>query len=70
MPLVNMRDMLAHAYDNSYAIGAFDLVNLEFLEGIMDAAERCRSPVILSLAESHFDFFDFELIMPAVETAA
>lgn len=70
MPLVNMRDMLAHAYDNSYAIGAFDLVSLEFLEGIMDAAERCRAPVILSLAESHFDFFDFELIMPAVETAA
>lgn len=43
MPLVNMRDMLAHAYANSYAIGAFDLVNLEFLEGIMDAAERCRA---------------------------
>ena len=70
MPLVNMRDMLNHAYDNSYAIGAFDLVSLEFLEGIMDAAERCRAPVILSLAESHFDFFDFEIIMPAVEAAA
>lgn len=70
MPLVNMRDMLIHAYDNSYAIGAFDLVSLEFLEGIMDAAERCRAPVILSLAESHFDFFDFEIIMPAVEAAA
>jgi len=36
MPLVNMRDMLSHAYQNSYAIGAFDLVSLEFLEGIMD----------------------------------
>lgn len=70
MPLVNMRDMLSHAYQNSYAIGAFDLVSLEFLEGIMDAAERCHAPVILSLAESHFDYFDFELLMPAVETAA
>jgi len=70
MPLVDMKDMLQHAYDNSYAVGAFDLVSLDFLEGITSAAERCRAPVILSLAESHFDYFDFELIMPAVETAA
>jgi len=70
MALVNMRDMLYHAYHNGYAVGGFDLVSLEFLEGIMAAAERCRSPVILSLAESHFDYFDFELIMPAVEAAA
>jgi len=70
MALVNMRDMLDHAYRNGYAVGAFDLVSLDFLEGIMAAAERCRSPVILSLAESHFDHFDFELIMPAVEAAA
>jgi len=62
--------MLQHAYDHGYAVGAFDLVSLEFLEGIMAAAEHCRSPVVLSLAESHFDYFDFELIMPAVEAAA
>jgi len=70
MPLVDMKDMLHHAYDNGYAVGAFDLVSLDFLEGITSAAERCRAPVILSLAESHFDYFDFELIMPAVEAAA
>jgi len=70
MPLVNMKDMLQHAYSNGYAVGAFDLVSLDFLQGILDAAERCQSPVILSLAESHFDYFDFDLIMPAVEVAA
>ena len=70
MALINIRDMLYHAYHNGYAVGAFDLVSLEFLEGIIAAAERNRSPVILSLAESHFDYFDFELIMPAVEAAA
>ena len=70
MPLVNMRDILSHAYQNGYAVGAFDLVSLEFLEGIMTAAERCHAPVILSLAESHFEYFDFELVMPAVEAAA
>ena len=70
MPLVNMRDMLNHAYQHGYAVGAFDLVSLDFLEGIMDAAERCDAPVILSLAESHFAYFDFELIMSAVVAAA
>lgn len=70
MPLVDMKDMLQHAYRHGYAIGAFDLVSLDFLEGIMTAAERTRAPVILSLAESHFEYFDFELVMPAVEIAA
>jgi fructose-bisphosphate aldolase class II len=70
MPLVNMRDMLNHAYQHGYAVGAFDLVSLDFLEGIIQAAERCDAPVILSLAESHFAYFDFELIMPAVVAAA
>ncbi len=70
MPIVDMKDMLQHAYDHAYAVGAFDLVNLDFLEGIMQAAEKARAPVILSLAESHYEFFDFELVMPAVEAAA
>lgn len=70
MPLVNMKDMLEHAYQHGYAIGGFDLVSLDFLQGIMQAAERARSPVILSLAESHFEYFDFEITMPAVEAAA
>jgi fructose-bisphosphate aldolase class II len=70
MALIHMRDMLQHAYRNGYAVAAFDLVSLDFLEAIIDAAERCQSPVILSLAESHFDYFNFELVMPAVEAAA
>jgi fructose-bisphosphate aldolase class II len=65
-----MKDMLKHAYHHGYAVGAFDLVSLDFLQGIMTAAEQARAPVILSLAESHFEYFDFELVMPAVETAA
>jgi len=65
-----MRDMLDHAYRNNYAVGGFDLVSLDFLEAILDAAEACRSPVILSLAESHFEHYDFELAMAATEKAA
>lgn len=70
MAIVNMRDMLYHAYQNGYAVGAFDLVSLDFLEAVVSAAERCRAPVILSLAEPHFKSYDFELMMSAVETAA
>jgi fructose-bisphosphate aldolase class II len=70
MPLVNMKEMLRHAYENGYALGAFGLINMDFLEGILSAAERCSAPVILSLPESHFDCFDIELMMAAVEKAA
>ncbi|MDH5393490.1 MAG: class II fructose-bisphosphate aldolase [Gammaproteobacteria bacterium] len=70
MPLVNMRDMLHHAYDNNYAVGAFDLVSLDFLEAVIAAAENSRSAVILSVAEPHFVHYDFELLLPAVEAAA
>ena len=45
MPLVNMRDMLNHAHRNEYAIGAFHVVGLDFLDAILQAAEECRSPV-------------------------
>lgn len=70
MALVDMRDMLLHAYRNNYAIGAFDLVSLDFLEAIVMAAERQKAPVILSLAESHFEHYDFELAMAAAVAAA
>jgi len=70
MPLVSMRDMLQHAYRHRYAVGAFDLVSLDFLEAILDGAEQTRAPVILSLAESHFEYFDFESAMAATVSAA
>ncbi|MEW8284756.1 MAG: class II fructose-bisphosphate aldolase [Candidatus Thiodiazotropha endolucinida] len=43
MPIVDMKGMLDHAYCNGYAVGAFDVVSLDFLTGIMSAAERCRT---------------------------
>jgi fructose-bisphosphate aldolase, class II len=70
MPLVNMKDMLSHAYRHQYAIAAFDVVSLDFIAGIIAAAEARQAPVIISLAESHFEYFDFELLMAAVEKAA
>lgn len=69
MPLVNMHDMLVHARDNGYAVAALDVVSLDFVEAVVQAAENCRAPVIVSLAESHFDHYDFELLMAAVVAA-
>jgi fructose-bisphosphate aldolase class II len=62
--------MLNHAYSNGYAVGGFDLVSLDFLEAIIAAGEAKRSPLILSLAESHFEYYDFKLAMAATELAA
>ena len=70
MALVQMKDMLRHAYDNKYAVGAFDVVSRELLQGVINAAEKCRAPVILGLAEPHLEHFDIELLAPAVEAAA
>lgn len=70
MPIVNMNDMLHHAYLNGYAVGSFEVVNLDVLKGIMAAAERAHAPVVLSLSESNFKHSDIELLMPAIEAAA
>lgn len=70
MGLVNTVDLLAHAEKYSYAVGAFNIVNLEFLNGILIAAEKERSPVILNIAEVHFPYVDIEQITPAIKYMA
>ena len=63
MALVKLKDILIHAYDNHYAVGAFEIVNLDFLRAVISAAEQARSPVILNVVEPHFDLFDVEAIL-------
>jgi len=70
MALVNMQDMLRHAYDNAYAVGSFNVLSLDFLEGILQAAERARAPVVIGLSEPHFTRYDIRVLAPAVEAAA
>lgn len=70
MPLVDMRDLLNHAHRNHYAVGAFGLASIDFIAGVMAAAERCRSPVILSLDETGFEQGDIDLAVAAAERAA
>lgn len=70
MPLVNMRDMLNHAHRNNYAVGGFEIVSLDFLDAILQAAESCRAPVILNMVAFHFDHYKLELLLSAAEKAA
>lgn len=70
MPLVHLADMVNHAHRHHYAVGAFGVHNQDFLEGVMQAAENSRAPLILNLIESHFENHDFDLFVPTVVAAA
>lgn len=70
MALVNIRDLVYHAYSNRYAIGSFEIVSLDFLAAAVTAAETCRSPVILSVTDADLEPSDFEALVAAVERAA
>jgi fructose-bisphosphate aldolase, class II len=56
MALVTLKTMLDKAYQKRYAVGAFNVVNLSFLEAIILAARHTASPVVLNIAEVHFPF--------------
>ncbi len=51
MPLVSMKEMLQTALENKYAVGQYNLNNLEWTQAILEAAQRCQSPVILGVSE-------------------
>ncbi|WP_203363481.1 class II fructose-bisphosphate aldolase [Bacillus sp. REN10] len=51
MPLVSMTEMLNKAKEEKYAVGQFNLNNLEFTQAILQAAEEEKSPVILGVSE-------------------
>lgn len=51
MPLVSMKDMLISAKEQKYAVGQFNINNLEYIQAILDAAEEEQSPVILGVSE-------------------
>jgi fructose-bisphosphate aldolase class II len=66
MPLVTLTDVLTRAVVGHYAVGAFNVVGIEFLEAILEAAETRRSPVILSIGEPHFPFVNPDHICPSI----
>lgn len=70
MALVDMRDMLRHAYEHGYAVAAFEIVSLDVLAAVLDAAERCRAPALIIVGDDDDAPCDLDVLMPAAETAA
>ena len=46
MPLVTSKEMFEKAYNGGYAIGAFNVNNMEIIQGITEAAKECNSPLM------------------------
>ncbi len=51
MPLVTTNDMFKKAYDGGYAIGAFNVNNMEIVQGITEAAKELNAPLILQVSK-------------------
>ncbi|MDE7158694.1 MAG: class II fructose-1,6-bisphosphate aldolase, partial [Clostridiales bacterium] len=50
MPLVTTKEMFEKAYKGGYAVGAFNVNNMEMIQAIVEAANECHSPVILQVS--------------------
>lgn len=50
MPIVNTLEMFSKAYHNKYAIGAFNVSNMEIIQGVTSACKELKSPVILQVS--------------------
>jgi len=70
MALVDLNTVLKPAYEEKYAIGAFNVISGDFLEAIISAAEKKNTPVILNTAEVHMQYLDIDLIGAAVKELA
>ncbi|SDM82619.1 fructose-bisphosphate aldolase, class II [Paenibacillus sp. yr247] len=56
MTLVSMKDMLHKALEGQYAVGQFNLNNLEFTQAILQAAQEEEAPVILGVSEAYIPY--------------
>lgn len=68
--LVTLKSVLQKAHKKGYAVGAFNINNLEALQAIMDAAEAERSPVIISTSEGAIDYAGMDELAALVHLAA
>lgn len=68
MALVSMTDMLKKARKEGYAVGQFNINNLEFTQAILEAAEEEKSPVILGVSEGAGKYMGgFKAVVPMVK---
>ena len=69
MSLVTTKEMFEKAMKEGYAIGAFNVNNMEIIQGIVDAAAEQNSPVILQASSSAIKYAKINYLMKMVEAA-
>ena len=69
MPLVTSKEMFKKAYDGGYAIGAFNINNMEIVQGITEAAHELQSPVILQASQGARKYANSVYLVKLVEAA-
>ena len=69
MALVTSKEMFKKAYDGGYAIGAFNVNNMEIIQGITAAANELRAPLILQVSKGARAYASHTYLMKLVEAA-
>jgi fructose-bisphosphate aldolase class II len=69
MPLVTTTEMFKKAYAGNYAVGAFNVNNMEIIQGIVDAAKAEKSPIILQVSAGARKYAKHIYLMKLVEAA-
>jgi len=70
MGLVNGREILEAAHQGGYAVGAFNISNLEILQGVVAGCVEAQSPLIIAATEGAIQYAGFEYIVAMVRVAA
>ena len=69
MPLVTSTEMFKKAYEGGYAIGAFNVNNMEIIQGITEAAKEERAPLILQVSAGARKYAKHIYLMKLIEAA-
>ena len=69
MPLVTSTEMFKKAYDGGYAIGAFNVNNMEIVQGITEACAEVKAPVILQVSKGARAYANHTYLLKLVEAA-
>ena len=69
MPLVTSKEMLKKAYEGGYAVGAFNVNNMEIIQGITEAAREVNAPLILQVSAGARKYAKHTYLMKLIEAA-
>ncbi|MDD7193086.1 MAG: class II fructose-1,6-bisphosphate aldolase [Clostridiaceae bacterium] len=69
MPLVTTKKMFEDAYKGGYAVGAFNVNNMEIIQGIVQAGEKLNAPLILQVSKGARAYANHTYLVKLVEAA-